>query len=468
MVKIPRSLAESLYWKNLELKGTGDIKKRLEWLEENQWKSPKELREQQFAKLCKIIDHAYRTVPFYRNIFEERGLTPKDISSFDDMHKLPLLTRDLLRNNQEQLLSSEADHATLQTNFSSGSTGVRAVFKQDLNFRMWMRAHQLRTYKWCSDWKIGEPFVLLWGSEIYWSLKTFRDKIDNLITNRREFNTFRLSDELIRNFLKKLVNYKPVLVSTYTNAMYLIAREARKQGIKINGLRSIQTTSEPVPTTMRDEIKEIFECDVYDKYGSRETNIVAHESPNHEGMLIQTENVFVEFLNSEGKPTKPGEKGRIVVTTLNNFSMPLIRYETSDLAAPLEGYCSSGIGLPRMTSVAGRVQDLIITPTGEHIDAYFFSYLIMRFKEIHWFQVVQTELDQLLIRMYVPNGLSNETRNALIERIHTHTKYPFKISFDLLDNMPESSTGKFRLCVSELGIPWEEVHSIGRKEHVHS
>jgi phenylacetate-CoA ligase len=450
-MKISQPLAESLYWKWQNLKGKGLIKERLEWLNQTQWLTPGEIRELQFRKLKDILEHAYKTVPYYRHVFEERGITPKEINEPKDMQKLPLLTRDLLRTKQNDLVSSEADFKTLQTNYSSGSTGVRAEFKQDLNFRMWMRAHQLRTYSWCSDWKLGDPFVLLWGSEIYWSFKQFTDQLENFMTNRREFNTFHLSNKTISSFLKKLRDFKPVLVSTYTNAMYLIAKEAERQGVKIEGLRCIQATSEPVPDAMRERMRAIFGCEIYDKYGMRESNIISHESPNHEGMLIQSENVFVEFINTKGEPCKPGEVGRVVVTTLNNLSMPLIRYETSDLAAPLEGYCSSGMGLPRMTSVHGRLQDLILTPNGEHVDAYFFSYLMMRFKQIHWFQVVQSKLDELHIRMFVPDGLPKELRAELIERIHHHTGYPFKIDFELLDQMPESSTGKFRLCVSELG-----------------
>ncbi|HDR8128710.1 TPA: phenylacetate--CoA ligase family protein [Bacillus cereus] len=450
-MKMPETVAKYLYWKTQDLRGRNEIKQRLEWLNETQWWTPKQLQELQFEKFKQTIEHAYNTVPYYKRLFEERDITPNDISSFKDIKKLPLLTREKLLDNQNMLVSTEADYDTLQTNFSSGSTGRRAEFKQDVNFRLWMKAHQLRTYQWCNNWDLGKPFVLLWGSEIYWSFKEVIDKAENLMTNRKEFNTFNLSKDLISDFLIKLCKYKPYLVSTYTNAMYLIAKEAEKQNLQIEGLKAIQATSEPVPIAMRKDMRRIFNCEVYDKYGSRETNIISHESPNHEGNLIQVENVFVEFLNEKGEDCQPGEKGRIVVTTLNNLSMPLIRYETSDLASPLEGYCSSGLGFPRMSDVHGRIQDLILTPSGEHIDAYFFSFLFMRFKEIHWFQVVQQKIDHLLIRLYVPNGVSQSILDEITNRIHHHTGFPYNLEFEKLNKMPESPTGKFRLCISELG-----------------
>jgi phenylacetate-coenzyme A ligase PaaK-like adenylate-forming protein len=451
-MQIPRRLAGSLYWQGQRLRGRGPVRERLEWLRGNQERSPEEIAELQFEKLREIVGHAYRTVPYYRRVMDERGL--RELDSPADLRRLPLLSRDILINEQDRLVSDEADIATCQTNFSSGSTGRRAQFTQDLDFRMWMRAHQLRTYEWCGNWRLGDPFALLWGSEIFWSFKQVIDQVDNLLSNRREFNTFRLSRALVSKLLNELSTFRPTLVSTYANAMHLIAKEAERRGSRIPGLRAIQGTSEPLPPALRETMRRVFDCDVYDKYGMRETNIVSHEHPGGGHMLIQAENVFVEVLDERGEPCADGEKGRVVVTTLNNRSMPLLRYETSDIAALLKR--TGELPYPAMSTVAGRRQDLIRTPEGDHVDAYLFSYLFMRFPEIHWFQVVQTEVHALRIKVYAPHGLRQDTVRTLVERIHHHTGHPFRVEFETLDEMPESSTGKFRLCVSELGGTTEE------------
>ncbi|RAS90261.1 hypothetical protein A6E21_26140 [Bacillus cereus] len=137
-MKMPETVAKYLYWKTQDLRGRNEIKQRLEWLNETQWWTPKQLQELQFEKFKQTIEHAYNTVPYYKRLFEERDITPNDISSFKDIKKLPLLTREKLLDNQNMLVSTEADYDTLQTNFSSGSTGRRAEFKQDVNFRLWM------------------------------------------------------------------------------------------------------------------------------------------------------------------------------------------------------------------------------------------------------------------------------------------------------------------------------------------
>ncbi|WGS47505.1 AMP-binding protein (plasmid) [Burkholderia sp. JSH-S8] len=444
------NLARNLYWRCEKFQGRSDVARRLRWLEETQYLSPRDCRELQMKKLHALLTHAYESVPYYTHIFRERGLVPDDFGSLADLQKLPLLTRQALIAHQDDLISSRADRGSLQVNYSSGSTGRRARFVQDRNFRLWMRAHQLRTYQWCADWKIGEPFALLWGSSIYWDLKSVSDRLRNVLSNRREFNTFRLSPDLIAQFTRSLAHFNPVLISTYTNAMHLIARQAERESLAVPALRAIQGTSEPLPPIVRERLKKIFRCEIYDKYGSRESNIVSHESPRHDGMLVQVENVAEEFIRDDGTACAPGEVGRVVLTTLNNFAMPLIRYETSDLASPMSGHCVSGMGLPRMSHVAGRQQDLIVTPDGAYVDAYLFSFLIMSFEEIEWFQVVQEVVDQLRIRLLAPAGITRERRNAIVERIHHHTGYPFRIEFEQLDRMPESPTGKFRLCVSAL------------------
>jgi phenylacetate-CoA ligase len=431
-------------------RGRKGVLDRLDILHHNQQLSRNELENIQLEKLAAMLGHAYREVPYYRRIFEERGLHPNSITSIRDLQKLPVLSRATLLEQQSNLIAANADINRLTVNFSSGSTGQRARFVQDEDFKLWMRAFQIRTYGWCQNWEPGERFVLLWGSEIYWSLKTATDRIFNLMTNRREFNTFNLSSDLIRTFGKALAEINPVLISSYSNALHLIAREVQDAGHRLPALRAVQATSEPFPSSIRQRVTDAFGCEVYDKYGSRETNIVSHECPMHSGMLMQVENVVVEILRDDNTPCEIGETGRVVLTTLNNWAMPLIRYETSDLASLSAGRAAGPYDFPMMSAVAGRKQDLIVTPDGSYIDAYFFSYLLMRFEQILWFQVVQSVPEKLLLRVVSKPAIDDNLHDEIVNLVHKHTGFPFEIEFEVLDEMPHSPTGKFRLCVSEL------------------
>ena len=243
MLSIPRPAAERFYWNQLRLRGRGDVRERLAWLQSNESRTPAEIDEIQATKLRELVRHAVNTVPYYARLFAESGLRADDIHGPADLARLPLLTRSVLATNKEALISNQADRATLQTNYSSGSTGQRAEFDQDLDFRLWMRAHQLRTYSWCSDWQLGERFVLLWGSEIYWSLRQPIERWENRLSNRREFNTFQLSPELIQRFAGEIAHFAPVLVSSYSNALHLVVRELERHPRALpNGLALVAST----------------------------------------------------------------------------------------------------------------------------------------------------------------------------------------------------------------------------------
>jgi phenylacetate-CoA ligase len=450
VLSVPRSTAERLYWTQLQLRGRGDVRERLAWLRSNETCSPEEIDTLQATKLRELVAHAVSTVPYYARVFAERGLDPDSIREPADLTRLPLLTRSVLAANKEALISNMVDRESLQTNHSSGSTGQRAEFHQDLDFRLWMRAHQLRTYSWCNDWQVGERFVLLWGSEIYWNLRQPIERFENRLSNRREFNTFHLSPELVQRFAAELARFEPVLVSSYSNALHLVVRELERHPRKLPGLRAVQATSEPFPPELRQRIMDVLGCGVYDKYGMRETNIVSHEAPDHSGMMVQSENVVVEILDDDDQLCPVGKSGRVVVTSLNNHAMPLIRYETSDVAALLPRSPHAVLPFPVMSPVAGRLQDLITVPGAGHVDSYFFSYLLMQKPEIQWFQVVQEVPDELLLRLYTPDGFSARLHAELVERIRHHTGFNYQINIETLSEMPTSSTGKFRLCISHV------------------
>lgn len=448
MPVIPPAVGRLLY-RTSQATGGSTVERRLHLLRDTQRWDPTALHEFQFRKLVDLVRHSYERVPYYRATMRRHGLHPDRIRDFDDYRRLPFLTRRDLRDHQSELLARPVS-ATLATRQSSGSTGERVQFQQDRDFDLWCDAHQIRTYEWCGGWRPGEPFVLIWGAPAYFETRTRRQRINARLLNRLELNGYRLDRAAVNALLERVVAFRPAIISGYTTALYLLARAAREQGATFDRLRAVQPNAEPLNAVMRAEMQAAFGCEVFDKYGSRETNIVAHESPAHAGMCIQAEHTYVEFLTRNGTPCRPGETGRLVVTTLNNRAMPLLRYETSDLAAPLAGTCPSGTTLPRMTSVLGRRQDVLRTPEGGLIHPQLFSNILRQFPAVEWFQIVQQREHELTVRAVAPVGLPADDQEQIAHLIRTLSGFAFVIVFDLLRDMPESPTGKFRLCVSEL------------------
>jgi phenylacetate-CoA ligase len=447
---VVRRLSEAGYWASQSAQGKGAIRRRLARLNAMQWWTPDEIRAFQLEKLKRLVTHCHETVPYYREVMDERGIDPRDIVDPQSFAALPLLTRELLGERQADLVSRVAELDALPARHSSGSTGVRVEVRQDRDFDMWCRAHQLRTYAWCGGWRLGDPFVLAWGSPVLFESRTRAARIDNRIARRTETNAFRLDRRSVDRTLDALARAQPRLVSGYTTALYLLAQRALERGIALPRLAAVQATAEPLAPAMRATIAEGLDCAVFDKYGSRETSIVAHESPAHDGMCIQAEHTYVEFLDAGGAACRPGQAGRLVLTTLNNRAQPLLRYETTDIAAPIPGRCPSGIGLPRMTAVSGRLQDMLVTPDGGLVHPQLFSNVMRQFPLVRWFQIVQEADARLLVRVVTAAGsLPDLDRQLVAAMIRRHAGFDYAIGFEHLADMPDASTatGKFRLCV---------------------
>jgi phenylacetate-CoA ligase len=210
----------------------------------------------------------------------------------------------------------------LNVRYSSGSTGLRVAVKQDRDFDMWCRAHQLRTYSWGGGWRLGDPFVLVWGAPMLFEGRSHAQLMDNRLSRRLERNSFRLDRGSLDRTLDVLVRFRPRLISGYTTALYLLAQRALERGVELDSLVAVQTTAEPLPPAMRATIAAGLAREVFDKHGSRESSIVAHESPAHAGMCIQAEHTYVEFLDAHGATCRPGQLGRLVLTTQQHGPAP--------------------------------------------------------------------------------------------------------------------------------------------------
>ncbi|GIE86815.1 phenylacetate--CoA ligase family protein [Actinoplanes regularis] len=440
--------AAGAYWTSQSMQGNSAVRRRLKHLLDTQTWSATDLARLQAEKLCSVIRHAYETVPYYREVMHRRGLRPSDVTDVADLQKLPILTRATVRDHPGRLMSAAAG-PDLTRRGSSGSTGQRVEICHDRDFDLWCRAHQLRTYTWCGDWQLGEPFALVWGSPAYFESQTRHQRLDNRVSRRIEINAYRLDHDAIAAILDRLIRHQPSLISGYSTSLYLIARLAARRQIRLPGLRAVQPNAEPLTPAMREAMVGGFGCPVFDKYGSRETNIVAHEAPDHDGMLIQSEHTIVEVVDENDRPVPSGQPGRLLLTQLNNRAMPLIRYETTDLATLLEPH-PAGFGFPRMSPVMGRMQDVLCTPHGGLIHPQLFSNILRQFPLIDWFQVVQDRLDHLLIRMVASSGLGDDDRAQITRLIAELTGYPFAIDYERLADMPMSPTGKYRICVSDL------------------
>jgi phenylacetate-CoA ligase len=199
----------------------------------------------------------------------------------------------------------------------------------------------------------------------------------------------------------------------------------------------------------RMDIEDCFKVPVYNRYGGRDIDFVAQECPARKGLHINSEKVFLEIIK-DGHPVPPGELGEIVITRLDNFAMPFIRYRCGDLGVMANCPCECGRALPLLEKIEGRVQDAIVTGSGKIVSGPFFAHMMKDCPEVKEFQVHQLAMDRLLI-LIVLHATQPFTSRARIERIIRQYMGPgMQIEFEICDTIPLTPSGKRRVSISHL------------------
>jgi phenylacetate-CoA ligase len=431
---------------------TKGVEKYYESLNATQWLSPGQIKELQDAKLRRLIRHAYRSVPYYRARMQEAKLRPEDIRGQADLHKLPFLTKDDVRKHLYfDILQEGVSHADIWKISTSGSTGEPFICYADraqLEFR-W--AATLRSQEW-TGYRFGDPTVRLWHQTIGMSrTQAAKEHADALMANRTHVPIFELTDAKLESMIQTIEEKRPVLVDGYAEAFDYLAQYVETRG----GLRfspaGVMSSAQTLPKKSRNIIEKAFGCRVFDKYGSREFSGVAYESDAHDGHLVVAEGYIVELL-VDGRPAEPGEVGEIVITDLNNFCMPFIRYRIGDLAEAMADVPSPcGRGLPRIGEIQGRVQSIIQGTDGHFVPGTFFAHALKEYDyAIRRFQVVQEERGAILFRVVKGARYSDDTMDEVKALIRRHLGDGLKIDVELVENIDMVRTGKRLASVSRL------------------
>jgi len=192
-------------------------------LQKSQWLSRAQIERLQNGNLRVLLKHAYETVPYYRRTFRERGLTPEDIKSVDDLAKLPILTKPDIRKNFEDLVSRSIPRSRLIP-YHSGGTGDPVHFYITKESFSWEVAAEFRAYGW-AGYRLGDPCFVLWGSPADLSkyksiISRFTKTFENVLT----VDAFLMTDEVLGRYASLLEKFNPRIVRGYAHSVYMLAR----------------------------------------------------------------------------------------------------------------------------------------------------------------------------------------------------------------------------------------------------
>lgn len=417
-------------------------------LEASQWKSPDEIRANQLRALQKVLHHAQSSCPFYCQEWEKLGLSPSDVQSVSDFEAWPLITRETIRANRQQMRSTKPGVRLLQK-ATGGSSGVPLQFDLDHASNDRKMAAWHRGYAWAGA-GLGTKQFYLWGAptgKLPWR-KRWKDSLYHRIYRRKVVSCFGLTDDRIDWFLSKLNGYRPDAIVAYTNPLYYFARALSERGLKPWQPRTIVVGAEKLHAFQRELIEQVFQAPVFETYGSREFMLIGGECPEHAGLHLTMENLLVEILDDDGQPTPEGQEGQVVITDLTNYGMPFIRYANGDRAIAGQTKCVCGRGLPLLGQVVGRKLDVLRTPDGRMVPGEFFPHLLKDYSAIRRFQVIQKTPEDVDLKVVCNGSWDCGQRAALDQEVRAVLGPLVRFQMEEVDEIPLTAAGKLRVVVS--------------------
>ena len=413
--------------------------------EESEWWPEERLQFHQLHRLEHVINHAARTVPFYRKRLAQVAGKRHGTLTIEDFRQLPVLRRQDIQDAGDAFVSSEfpASHGRQFVGQTSGSTGRPVTFRGTDVTDLFTTAVGLR-----AD---------------LWHKRDFSVKMVSIITAKkandqaRKWSAVPSTGPLIRLDLARPINElfdavlreAPGYLITHPNALMAMIERSQQLGRAPQGLLAALTFGERVEPELREAVRNVWKADVTDSYSATEFGPIAVQCPETTKLHVMSENVLLEVLNDDERPCQPGEVGRAVVTSLHNFATPFIRYELGDHVALGEA-CPCGRGLPVIEQVIGRERELVVYPSGDRQFPEARLHTLRPELPIKQFQLTQRTVESIEVKLAVSRPLTNAEEEIVRSTLTDRLRYAFRFEFIYVDEIPRAPNGKYFQYISDI------------------
>lgn len=415
----------------------------------NQWESYAQLKLKQEFEMRKIILYSYDNVPYYRKLFDKIHINPNDIRYIEDLEHLPILSKDEIKNHWDEFKPKSLHRINYYDQATGGSTGTPFNYRLCKIDRFLSGALLYRGWGY-AGYRLGDKMAFLGGSSLDIGTKSNMLKYVHEITrNIKKLSSFDMSNGEMEKYKAILFKIDPKYLRGYASSIYFFANWIEKNDLKMISPSAIFTTSEMLYPFMREKIENVFSCDVYNNYGLNDGGLGAYECPMHCGMHIDTERSIMEIVDNNGDQLDCGE-GRILATSLYNYAMPFIRYDTGDIGEISDEECSCGRGHKLLKNLTGRSVDYLITPEGKNIHGWFFLYIFWEVgRGIKEYQVVQENINTLVIKIVPEESFNPEQLNKIRKLISLRSP-KWNIEFLFEDTIQRTKAGKYKFVINKM------------------
>lgn len=412
------------------------------FLQKSQYWDKKQLEEYQIGQLQKLIKHAYETVPYYTKLFNEVGIKYKDIQDFGDIKKIPYLTKEIIQNNLEDLISTKFNKNKLTYMTTGGSTGIPMGFYAHGKYdkarewafisNMWGRiGYDVRKINRC---------VILRGNIPKKDIYEYKNR--DLI-----LSSFKLTKENIEKYISLIDKFNPDFIQAYPSSISILAKHINEnnKGIKLKNLKAIICASENIYDSQRKDIENAFGVRVYSFYGHTEHACIGGECEKSNYYHMQSEYGYMELIDeNEDEVIAEDSIGEIVATGFNNYAMPFIRYRTYDMAVNTNKTCECGRSYKLIKRIDGRKQEFFVDGSYNNITFTRSHDPLWAVKDKIWaYQYVQDEPGKVILNIH----WKDKYNSADIETIRREFKrfYPsLNIQIRNVEYIERTKGGKFK------------------------
>lgn len=403
-----------------------------------------------WEKRIKIIAFVYKNIPFYKEFYDTNGFHPNDLKTFDDWAKVPILEKEYIRERKDDILNPRISRKKLINVTTGGSTGKPLNSFRDKTF-----PESILKWRMLKRWGVSpaSDMLMLWRIPIK-SNSIINKLINELIwwpTKRYKFDASSLNEEKLTKIVKIIKNKKPKIIWGYVGAIEQLALYCKDKNIRLTYNPLVWVTAAPLSKIQKQLINSTLSIRILDQYACSELHWVAHSIPGFDNLVVENDFRHVDVVDKQANLLTYDVEGDLLLTDLENFAFPLVKYRVGDRAKK----CLKYKDLPHMciSPVKGRVTDQLSLPngmvlSGEYLTTIFDEY----FNYVSQFQIIYRKDETILIRI-VPNmDISEELDTIVLKVINDISKkieQGVKIKYQFVDFI-ESDAGKIRYIKKEI------------------
>lgn len=417
----------------------------------NQNKSRDEIIEINWNKRKNLVKFCYENIPFYKAHYDNFSFHPEDLKELSNWDKVPVLEKDHIRGYKDQILYPDISRELLIKVTTGGSTGKPLNTFRDRRF-----PEEIIKWRMLKRWSTNPSSDMLMLWRMADSSKSLKNRLINELiwwpTKRLKVDASSLDQEKLNFIIKYLFSKKPPIIWGYVGSVEQLALHMEAQNIKLNYDPLVWVTAAPLSEIQKNLFNKTLSSKVLNQYACSEMHWIAANIPGSDYLLVENDYRHVDIVDENGNILKDNVEGDILVTDLENFVFPLVKYRLGDRSMKLSTTLDT-MPFSKIAPVKGRTTDLVKTPSGKIISGEYLTTIFDDFTSaIKQFQVVQHKNYGIEIN-YVPfendNQNISEILNKVERRLAAMTKNEIKIHF-ISKKYIKSDAGKIRFIKSEL------------------